>query len=292
MSTEYTYPATNPNAEPGHPGNTTPEDDARVIQLREQLHAEGYTDRTDTNTLLRFLRAVKNEADLVGKAKDKFVEVEKWRKEFEVDKLVAEFEYTEKDKVFEYYPQYYHKTDKDGRPLYFERLGKINLKKMKTITDEKRMIQNLVVEYERVADDRLPACSRKAGKLLETCCTVLDLQGVGPKTIWDSMDFLRKINQISSTYYPERLGKLLIINPPTLFNACFNTIKGFLDPVTANKIKICKLPELLEYIPAENLPVDFGGKCTCEDLGGCHRSDAGPWNEEKYTQPSLTDVKL
>lgn len=103
---------------------------------------------------------------------------------------------------------------------------------MKAITDEKRMIQNLVVEYERVADDRLPACSRKAGKLLETCCTVLDLQGVGPKTIWDSMDFLRKINQISSTYYPERLGKLLIINPPTLFNACFNTIKGFLDPVT------------------------------------------------------------
>lgn len=71
MSTEYTYPATNPNAEPGHPGNTTPEDDARVVQLREQLHAEGYTDRTDTNTLLRFLRAVKNEADLVGKAKDK-----------------------------------------------------------------------------------------------------------------------------------------------------------------------------------------------------------------------------
>jgi hypothetical protein len=54
-------------------------------------------------------------ASVIGNRADRrrrFVEVEKWRKEFEVDKLVEEFEYTEKDKVFEYYPQYYHKTDK------------------------------------------------------------------------------------------------------------------------------------------------------------------------------------
>jgi hypothetical protein len=29
-----------------------------------------------------------------------------------VDYLVGNFEYTEKPQVFEYYPQYYHKTDK------------------------------------------------------------------------------------------------------------------------------------------------------------------------------------
>lgn len=44
----------------------------------------------------------------------RFVECEKWRKEFGggVDHLTKYFEYTEKPKVFEYYPQYYHKTDK------------------------------------------------------------------------------------------------------------------------------------------------------------------------------------
>lgn len=44
----------------------------------------------------------------------RFLDFEKWRKDFEggVDKLVQNFSYEEKPKVFEYYPQYYHKTDK------------------------------------------------------------------------------------------------------------------------------------------------------------------------------------
>lgn len=86
--------------------------------------------------------------------------------------MVQHFEYTEKPQVFEFYPQYYHKTDKDGRPVYIEQLGKIDLTKLAKITTDDRMLQNLVVEYEKLADPRLPACSRKSGVLLETCCTI------------------------------------------------------------------------------------------------------------------------
>jgi len=42
----------------------------------------------------------------------RFIDCEKWRKEFGTDELPRTFEYKEKPKVFEYYPQYYHKTDK------------------------------------------------------------------------------------------------------------------------------------------------------------------------------------
>ena len=42
----------------------------------------------------------------------RFIDSEKWRKDFKVDELVRTFDYVEKPKVFEYYPQYYHKTDK------------------------------------------------------------------------------------------------------------------------------------------------------------------------------------
>lgn len=51
-------------------------------------------------------------ADLSLPVLYRFVECEKWRKEFGTDDLVRNFEYTEKPQVFEYYPQYYHKTDK------------------------------------------------------------------------------------------------------------------------------------------------------------------------------------
>lgn len=45
----------------------------------------------------------------------RFMDNENWRKEFKTDELVRNFDYVEKPKVFEYYPQYYHKTDKVKR---------------------------------------------------------------------------------------------------------------------------------------------------------------------------------
>ena len=56
---DYEYPTTAPEPKPGHPGHTTPEQDAQVFQLRTMLEQAGYTQRLDTLTLLRFLRARK-----------------------------------------------------------------------------------------------------------------------------------------------------------------------------------------------------------------------------------------
>lgn len=56
---DYDFPTTAPEAMSGHPGHTTPEQDAKVEQLRSELEKEGYTKRLDTLTLLRFLRARK-----------------------------------------------------------------------------------------------------------------------------------------------------------------------------------------------------------------------------------------
>lgn len=42
----------------------------------------------------------------------RFVDCEKWRKDFNVDHLVRNFEYKEKPEVSKFYPQFYHKTDK------------------------------------------------------------------------------------------------------------------------------------------------------------------------------------
>jgi hypothetical protein len=45
----------------------------------------------------------------------RFIDCEKWRKEFGpngLDDLVQNFKYDERPEVFKYYPQYYHKTDK------------------------------------------------------------------------------------------------------------------------------------------------------------------------------------
>lgn len=176
-----------------------------------------------------------------------------------------------------YYPQYYHKTDKEGRPVYFESMGKIDLAAMRKITTDERMLQNLVVEYEKLADPRLPACSRKAGQLLETCCTVMDLKGVGLMKAPEVYGYLQSASGVSQNYYPERLGKLYIINAPWGFSSVFSVVKRFLDPVTVAKIHVLGSSyqkELYSQVSKENLPKVFGGECACP--GGCELSDDGP----------------
>ncbi|EPS43446.1 hypothetical protein H072_2574 [Dactylellina haptotyla CBS 200.50] len=278
----YNFPSIHPDDDvaEGHPGGTKPSHDAMVFQLRTLLEQDGYTERLDTNTMLRYLRARKFDVKL---AKEMYVNAEKWRKEEDLDHVVQTWDYPEKPEVFEYYPQFYHKIDKDGRPVYIEKLGKINLTELRKITTEERMLRNLAYEYEKFADPRLPACSRRANRLIETCCTIMDLKGVGITTIPSAYGYLKKASTISQDYYPERLGRLFIINAPWGFSTVWGMISGWLDPVTVKKISVLGSSyqkDLLGQIPAENLPVEYGGTCACSQ--GCPLSDAGPWNEEQY----------
>ena len=149
---------------------------------------------------------------------------------------------------------------------------------MYKITTAERMLQNLVVEYEKMADPRLPACSRKSGQLLETSCSIMDLKGVGLSKVSSVYGYVKQASAISQNYYPERLGKLYLINAPWGFSSVFSVVKGFLDPVTVSKIHVLGSgyqSELLSQVPKENLPKQFGGSCDCK--GGCPLSDDGPW---------------
>ena len=93
---------------------------------------------------------------------------------------------------------------------------------------------------------------------------------------------------MSGWNYPERMGKMFVINVTTLQRSVWSLIKGFLDPVTASKIHVLTGPEakteLPKHIPIENLPKSFYGACQCE--GGCELSDAGPWQEQEFKQPA------
>ena len=49
---DFDYPTTSPEVKTGHPGHTTPEQDAQVFQLRTQLEQLNYTERLDTLCLV------------------------------------------------------------------------------------------------------------------------------------------------------------------------------------------------------------------------------------------------
>ena len=49
----------------------------------------------------------------------------------------------------------------------------------------------------------------------------------------------------------------LIVNAPMLFSACWMIIKGWLDPVTAAKVKFVNLQQLEQYIDKDSIPIDL-----------------------------------
>jgi hypothetical protein len=115
----------------------------------------------------------------------------------------------------------------------------------------------------------------------------MDLKGVGISKASSVYGYLQNVSGISQNYYPERLGRLYVINAPWGFSTVWSFVKRWLDPVTVAKIHILGSGyqrELLAQVPAENLPKQFGGSCNCP--GGCALSDAGPWQDSQYAKPA------
>lgn len=279
------YPqVTAPTDMTGYTSNLTEDQKKTLQEFRNLLKDQGYEKRLDDATLLRFLRARKFDLE---QAKIMFVNCETWRKENNVDNILTDFHYDEKPLVAQLYPQYYHKIDKDGRPVYYEELGKVNLTEMLKITTQERMLKNLTWEYESFTNNRLPACSRKQGYLVETSCTILDLKGISISTASQVLAYVREASKIGQDYYPERMGKFYCINAPFGFSTAFRLFKPFLDPVTVSKIFILSYnyqKDLLKQIPAENLPKKYGGQSDVSEQD-LYLKDFGPWRDPQYIGP-------
>ncbi|GBE79014.1 Sec14 cytosolic factor [Sparassis crispa] len=265
---------------PGRLGNLTVGQQHILDKFRKELQDEGVfvPERMNDAMLLRFLRARKFD---LAKAKAMIIACEEWRKDFGVDEIYSNFDFPEIAEVDKYYPQYYHKMDKEGRPVYVERLGLLDMKALYAITTPERQLQRLVYEYEKMLKERLPACSKAIGHPVETSCTILDLQNVSLSNYYRVKDYLMSAASIGQDRYPETMGKFYIINAPWAFSTVWTFIKPWLDEVTVNKISIIGAAyqdKLLAQIPAENLPREFGGMCEC--AGGCSLSDAGPWHPQ------------
>ncbi|KAL6781574.1 SEC14 [Auxenochlorella protothecoides x Auxenochlorella symbiontica] len=256
----------------------TKEKEAELLQdFRRQVEQDVGRLRPffDDFYLRRFLRARGHD---LSKAKAMFLAHLKFRKDYGVDTVLEDFDFQERDAVLSIYPQGYHKTDKEGRPVYIQHLGQVNLKTLTDITTEERMLKYHVQEYERCLKYIFPACSKVAGHQVNTTFAILDVKGVGLKHLTgETRRILSEIVEIDSNNYPETLGKTLIINAPSMFAVLFKAVKPMLDARTQAKIKVCSssyLSELRKYVDDENIPSYLGGKSK-----GSLVDDVGPWQQ-------------
>ncbi|KAJ9567701.1 hypothetical protein OSB04_003667 [Centaurea solstitialis] len=235
----------------------------------------------DYHTLLRFLKARDFNIERTIRM---WEEMLNWRKEYGTDTILEDFDFEELDEVLQHYPQGYHGVDREGRPVYIERLGKAYPSRLMRITSIERYLKYHVQEFERAFNEKFPACSIAAKRQICSTTTILDAQGLGLKNFTPTAaSLLGAMAKVDSNYYPETLHRMFIVNAGPTFKKClWPAAQKFLDAKTIAKIQVLEpksLGKLHEVINPSQLPDFLGGACTCSGEGGCLRSNMGPWND-------------
>ncbi|TYZ67135.1 hypothetical protein PybrP1_009697 [[Pythium] brassicae (nom. inval.)] len=243
--------------------------------------------------LLKAAKKVKNSAGVVvpksflvaengnaAKAAERYEATLAWRQEVNADAILAapQLHY---DTIKANYKQYLHKHDKLGHPVYFEKMASINIKQLqKSGVTQDDLFRHYLFAMEftlKYAANQLCPCEACASSDTQKLCIILDARGIGMKDIGgEAFEFVRRCTSMMQKHYPQKSFKIFFVNVPSWFGMAWKGIKPLLNETTRAKTNILSESDtpgaLLEVIDADNLPVEYGGKCAC--AGGCDENSA------------------
>ncbi|BFI32473.1 phosphatidylinositol transfer protein SFH5 [Marchantia polymorpha subsp. ruderalis] len=239
------------------PEDTTPPEDIALWGV-PLLHTKG-DKRTDV-ILLKFLRARDfNVNDAFSQLKKTII----WRKTFKADTLLDEEFGTDLDGF-----AYMHGKDKEGHPVCYNVYG----------FEDKELYQKTFGDSSKIN-----AFLRWRIQVLEKGIKLLNFSPEGPSAMVQITDLkntpgpgkkdLKKVaNQavvLLQDNYPELVAKKVFINVPWYFSALYSIVSPFLSQRTKSKFVVApagKTTEaLLKFIPAEYVPVNYGGLSRLND---------------------------
>lgn len=109
--------------------------------------------------------------------------------------------------------------------------------------------------------------ARETGVVVDRIVYFADFQGVVSsiinRKIWKVILLLKDLVKSVECHYPEIVSHIVLFNVPRVASAAYKVVRGFLDPVTAEKIELfagVPYDRFKELIPEDTIPTEYGGK--------------------------------
>ncbi|KAK4124575.1 CRAL/TRIO domain-containing protein [Parathielavia appendiculata] len=142
---------------------------------------------------------------------------------------------------------YVHGHDKQGRPLCF-----VN-------TRLHRQGEQAEEALERYTVYLIETCRMMLQPPVDTATIVFDMTNFSMANMdYAPVKFMIKCFEAN---YPECLGTVLVHKAPWIFQGIWKVIRGWLDPVVANKVHFTNsAKEMEDFIPLKHIPKDLDGE--------------------------------
>lgn len=201
----------------------------------------------------RYIRGCNNDMD---EARRRWGITMDWRRDYDVEGILDEVQ-PYFHKIKECYPHFFHNRSKDGHPVYVERVGYIDKKRM---ADYNISVPALLRHYVFITEYMWKVI--EPNEDTGASISIMDVENVGIKDLMgDTLEFLTQSSKVIQGHYVERCHRIFILNTPYFFNLVWKAVQPMVHENTRKKIRILgsSKEELLECIDASQLPPEYGG---------------------------------
>ena len=184
-------------------------------------------------------------------------DTQKWRQDNNIDDVLRQQQHSF-TQIKKHYPHFFHETDLNGNIVYYECPGQLNWQKIKETG-----IDGDFINHVTFIQEYLWGILRQRQE--DRVTLVLDLGGLTMPMLFNNeiVSLLKQCVVLTSTHYPQRSHRMVIINVPFWFGKLFAIVKPLLNDAQKAKIRVYRPTEVLaglkNVIPIENIPAKYGG---------------------------------